>query len=272
MHSKWRRFLPKRTSIVLPDGGRLSTIRSVQECEAFITKLKTAGEPRDKDKRVEYYKALIIAQTPRAAVAQLEMDKHKRGYHDREKRLYELIDFNDSFVSLVLATKRTQLPGLAEQLKSEMTQFCRRLTTPMFTDTQYDAIVRGLSREIAVYRGAIEVGYDAQMTSRTDDAFGIDMVVTRRDGGKALNIDCKTPPAFRHRLEDMAKDGHITDMQVATADEVGFITTEHSRDNERVNVTLFCILPDRLGDIHDFSFDDPSLLGHQLKFMFSTIR
>ncbi len=37
--------------------------------------------------------ALLVVQTPRAARAQAQMDAHEHGYHNREKRLFELIDF-----------------------------------------------------------------------------------------------------------------------------------------------------------------------------------
>ena len=43
------------------------------------------------------------------------------------------------------------------------------------------------------------------------------------------------------------------------------------RDNETVPVTLFCILPDRLGEISDFTFDEPDKLKAVLQTMFSTV-
>lgn len=269
MHSHWRRFMPKKRHIVTtPDGGRLSTIRSVEDAGVFIDQVKATDEPRDKEAKTAYWKSLVLAQTPRAAAAQVEMDAHKHGYHNREKRLYELIDFNDAFVSLILSLPHDQLPGYAEQLKSEMTQFCRRLNVPMFSDAQYTAITKGLSREIAVYRGAIHEGYDVRMTSRVEDAFGIDMIITNRDNGRVLNIDCKTPSSFRHRLEELVKEGRLAEQDLITADERGFVTTDHRRNDTHVPVTLFCILPDRLDEITDFTFEDTSRLGEEIERMF----
>lgn len=246
MHSRWRRFLPKR------------------QTNSHLSADLAVPQPTD-SVEADHLLSKLLSQTPRAALAQLEMDKHTHGYHNREKRLYELIDFNDTFVSLVLETPHGQLPGLAERLKAQMKQYCEKLHTPMFTDAQYDAIVRGLSREIAVYRGALHEGFEARMTSRTEDAFGIDMVISDRATGKSSNIDCKTPPAFRHRLEDLVHDGRITEEQLLQADQNLFITTEHRRNEEHIPVTLLCILPDELGEITDFTFSNTVPLGHKLR-------
>jgi hypothetical protein len=200
------------------------------------------------------------------------MDTHRHGYHNREKRLYELIEFNDTFVSYVLATPHQQLPGLAERLKKDMTHFCMKLRTPMFSDEQFEAIVRGLSREIAVYRTARYHKFDVRMTSRAEDAFGIDMIITHPQTGKQLNVDCKTPAAFRHRMEDLVHHGRINETDLLKGDEQGFLTVFHRRGDEQVPVTLFCILPDRLGEISDFTFDEPERLKVALDTMFATVR
>ena len=255
---------------MLPDGSRLSTIRTVEQAEDFIRVLREKGEPSELNGKQDYLRTLLIAQSPRAARAQVEMDQHKHGYRNREKRLYELIDFNDTYVSYVLATPHDQLPGLAERVKKDLIEFCRRLNVLSFTDAQFEAITKGLSREIAVYRGALHQGFGARMTSRVEDAFGIDMVITDRTTGRTLNIDCKTPSAFRHRLEDLVKEGRLTDDELIRADERGFVTTDHRRNETHVPVTLFCVLPDKLGGITDFTFDDTSKLAAQLWTIFRT--
>jgi hypothetical protein len=274
VHSRWRRFLPKRKQpvVVLDDGNRLSTIRSFDEANTFIERLKVQGEPREREAKKEYYRTLVIAQSPRAASAQNQMDRHKHGYHNREKRLYELIDFNDAFVSCVLATPHAELPGLAERLRTETNRFCARLGVESFTPDQYEAIVRGLSREIAVYRGALHQGFDVRMTSRTEDAFGIDMFITDRQTGKQLNVDCKTPSAFRHRMEDLVQFGKITDDELIRADEEDFLVHERKKGNETVLVTLLCVRPETLGDIKDFTFvDGTEALGTLLRTIFSRV-
>ena len=273
MASHWRRFLPKRGSatVVMPDGMRLSTVRSVDDAHAFAGSVKALGPREERGDEAERLRTQLLAQTPRAVLAQQQMDRHKHGYHNREKRLFELIDFNDTFVSLVLATPHEQLPGFADQLKKDMTDFCDRLDTPMFSDEQYDAIVRGLAREIAVYRSAKYMGFGVRMTNRTEDAFGIDMIVTQPGTGKVLNIDCKTPPAFRHRLEELIRHGRIGEDRLVPADEAGFLTVMQHRGQEAVPVTLLCILPDRLGEIHDFTFDQPERLKAMLDTVFASL-
>jgi hypothetical protein len=257
--------------MALADGTQLSTVRSVEDASAFTDILKGIEQPDEQAKRQEHLRTMLLAQTPRAVLAQIQMDKHKHGYHNREKRLYELIDFNDMFVNLVLATPHGELKGFAEQLYADMNSFCRRLETPIFTEEQYDAIVRGLSREIAVYRAARYLGYGARMTSRTEDAFGIDMTITDETSQKMLNIDCKTPPAFRHKLEEMVDHGRISEAQLLKADADQYITTIQHRGEESVPVTLVCIGPDSVGDIHDFTLDHPEKLKALLTHIFATV-
>ncbi len=269
----WRRFIPKRKpgAVVLSDGMRLSTIRSVDDAHTFAEQVKSLGPREQRSDEAERLRTQLLAQTPKAVFAQGQMDTHKHGYHNREKRLYELIDFNDTLVSYVLATRHVELPGLADRMKQDMTDFCRRLNVPMFTDTQYDAIVRGLSREIAVYRTAKYGGFGVHMTNRTEDAFGIDMVITQPDTNKVLNIDCKTPPSFRHRLEDLVHNGRISEDDLIRGDQNGYLTVMQRRGSESVPVTLFCILPDLLGEISNFTFDEPEKLKVVLNTIFASI-
>lgn len=270
-HYKWRRFMPKPkpAAIILNDGARLSTVRSIDDATKFAEQVKGLGPRQERHNEAERLRIQLLAQTPKAVFAQQQMDMHEHGYRNREERLYELIDFNDTLVSYVLASRHAELPGLVERLKKDMAQFCSRLNSPMFSDQQYEAIVRGLSREIAVYRSAKYMGFDAHMTSRTEDAFGIDLVISQPATNKILNIDCKTPPAFRHRLEELLHHGRISEDDLLRGDEAGFLTVMQHRNDESVPVTLFCILPDTLGDIKDFSFLQPELLRDKLNTMFA---
>lgn len=274
MRSHWRRFVPhRRPKITVPNiTGYSQVVRSVEDANKLIEEHREFGLPPTKLEQQATYRWSLILQTPRAALAQVQMDTHEHGYHNREKRLFELIEFNDTFVNYVLMTPHEQLPGLAETLKRDMTEFCKKLRTPMFSDDQYDAIVRGLSREIAVYRTAKYHGFKARMTSRADDAFGIDLVITHPETGQELNIDCKTPPAYRHRLEDLVQHGRITEEDLLKGDRQSFLTVMHRRGEDYVPVTLFCILPDMLGTITDFTFDEPDKLKVALNTMFSTLR
>ena len=115
----------------------------------------------------------LIAQTPRAVLAQRQMDEHQHGFHNKEKRLYELIDFNDTFVNYILALPNERLPGVVDRLHDDMRAFCKRLKTPMFDERQFEAIVYGLSREIAMYRGAKQEGYEVEMTIARKTLLGL---------------------------------------------------------------------------------------------------
>lgn len=278
MVSHWRRFVPRRQVeprhvMTLEDGSRLSTIRNLQDADVFIDGVKAMPAHTQPDVEWQRLHTLLLAQTPRAVRAQIQMDRHKHGYHHREKRLFELIDFNDAFVALVLATPAHDLPGLAERLRDDMTRFCRRLKTPMFSREQYDAIVRGLSREIAVFKAAEQQGFQVHMTNRVEDAFGIDMVITDPATGKQLNIDCKTASAFRYRMEDLIKEGRISEAELLEADQRDFLTVQQhrARDHQTVAVTLLCIRSDTLGEIADFTFNEPARLTALLANVFATV-
>lgn len=273
MRSRWRRFLPKgvkagNSTVATSD---LKLIRTVADANALVQRMKQQPEPQDMYQKLAHYRTLLIAQTPQAVLAQWQMDAHKHGYHNREKRLYELIDFNDTFVSLVLLTPVHKRPGLAESLKIEMDQFCRKLSTPRFSDEQFNAIVLGLGREVAVFTAAEQLGYDVRMSSRTQDAFGIDMMIVQPGTNKRLYIDCKTPSAFRHRLEDLAKYKHITEQQLLQADKDDYLTTDRHHNNDTVPVTLLCIRSDTVGEVHDFAFDEPARFQQLLEKIFASV-
>lgn len=256
---RWRQFMPRRRT------GKARMSQSIEALNEQIEQLKHSLSDIDGANKKMALKRLLILQTPRAVLAQIEMDQHKHGYRNREKRLYELIDFNDSFVATVLALEPGELARFSTEIKQKMMDFCHELSTPMFTDEQFEAIVRGLSVEIAVYRAARTEGLDARMTSRTQDAFGIDMVVGDPSVKRQINIDCKTPSAFRYRLEELHKRGRITDSEILRADEQDFITTMNRHDDEKVPVTTLCIRPERVGDIADFSLGDTKPLGNLLR-------
>jgi len=270
----WRRYLPKRRK---PNGVQTSvlntqSIRTVQDANAYVEQMKQQSVPTDSYEKLIYYRVLLIAQTPQAVLAQWQMDAHKHGYHDRQKRLYELIDFNDTFVNLVLLTPIHKRVGLTESLKLEMDQFCRKLSTPSFSEEQFAAIALGLGREVAVFAAAELLGYRVRMTTRTQDAFGIDMMIEQPSTHKRLYIDCKTPSAYRHRLEDLVKYHHITEEQLLQADTDDFLTADRHHNDDTVPVTLLCIRTETLGEVHDFAFDEPKRVQALLDRVFASVK
>jgi hypothetical protein len=276
---KWRRFRPQRTTEPQQVSARgpykgvfteawqiIDQVTHQYDVRAYngIDQLEQEIEARkSRAHTAADWLALVLLQTPRAARAQAQMDAHKSNYHNRQERLFELIDYNDSFVNTVLALPKNELVDFAERLRKASHELCRRLQTPNFSDEQFDAIVRGLSREIAVYRAALTLGYSARMTSRVEDAFGIDMVLEDQ-WGRVLNIDVKTPSAFRHRMTDLVHEGRITEDELYAADERDFLIHIHKHHGTRVEsvpVVLLCVRPESLGDIVNFEFEDPEKLG-----------
>lgn len=212
----------------------------------------------------------LVAQSPRAALAQVQMDKHPHGYKTRGERLYELIDFNDAFVSTVLALPETELPRFTTELRRLIDWFCKRVGVRSFNDEQFAAIVHGLEREIAVFLGIQAEGLGAQMTNRASDAMGIDMVLTDREAHKTVNIDCKAPSSYRHRIYDLLREGRLKEEEVTAAEMLGFIGELNGHGSQRVKVVLWRIDRDRYGEITNFAFDDTTELGKAARTILKT--
>ncbi len=276
----WRRFVPKRRQISDAKPGSIEHILNealadvrmnlrgnmhVSQLDEPIEHLKQRVRDYTGAEKSAVFEALVVLQTPRAAVAQDDMDRHKNNYYDRTKRLFELIDFNDTFVDTVLSLPEEQLPHFTEHIKHHMLRFCAQYKLPMLSDEQYEAIVHGLSREIAVYLGAMAEGLEAIMSSRAGDAFGIDMVIRDPETKQSINIDCKTPSAFRHRLGELVHEGRITEDELYTADVDDFVTVINIRNEEHVPVSIVCIRPEDLGEVVEYKFVDTAPLGRLLR-------
>lgn len=207
---------------------------------------------------------LLLLQAPGAVQAQRQMDKHPHGYQNHKARLLELIDFNDSYVSFVLSLPDNLLSELNEEVKLAIDRLCKRLSTPSFSNEQWEAITYGLSREIAVYRGAIKEGLRAEMTSRTQDAMGVDMVITD-ESGRSINIDVKTRSSFHFRIKDLMREGRVSAAKGALAEEQGYCPVTNGHGPDHVDVVLLRIDRESLGEIVEFAFENAHLLGTQLR-------
>lgn len=208
--------------------------------------------------------ALLILQAPGAVRAQTEMDNHYGGYKNRQARLYELIDFNDTFVDTVLVLPDDELAGFPDRLKQEIDWFCDHLGVATLTDEQYEAIVHGLSREIAVYYAAKDSGLIPRMTSRVQDAKGIDLIISDPDTKRTISIDVKTRASFRWRLVDLQRRGRVDEDKRMQCELAGFCTVK-GRKNDEVDTLLFRVATNRLGAIKDFRFTDPEPIKNLLR-------
>lgn len=252
---------------------RLDEILSTQRLKT-VSSLETLSDAQARraivgGSGVDWF-VLLILRAPAAAQAQHQMDKHPHSYHTDKGRLYELIDFNDTYVSTVLALDPAERSGFNELAYRHIDRFCRRMDVRPFTPEQFEAITRGLTREIAVYLGARQLGYRVTMTSRTQDALGVDMVITEPASGRVLNIDCKTASAYHYRLQDLVREGRLTKQEGAQADLDGYVRVVNGSDDEAVEVTLLRVDPNEVGDIIDFVFKEPELLGKRLRTIFSS--
>lgn len=279
LRQRWRHFGPRRRHP--HDRGDFCTDDCVTPSssgdayEVAMNRVKDSlqrrPEVKDLDRKIEEWKkqakrtnvtsdwlAAFFAQAPRAVLAQVQMDKHPHGYHDKQARLFELIDFNDTFEGAVLSMNDQERVKFAEQGRRGCEYVCKLLNVPNFSDEQWEAIVRGLSRELAVYLAAQHNGFYAYMTSRAQDAMGIDMQVKEPESGAYINLDVKSPSAFRHRLEELVHEGRLNEHELFTADQQSYAVIHTGHGDQAVEVVLLCILPDKLGEVVNFCFVDES--------------
>lgn len=207
----------------------------------------------------------LALQAPRAAVAQEQMDKHPRGYHDKEHRLLQLVDFNDAFVSAILALPYELLPHAKEEVKLLVDFACKKAGTRCFSNEQYSAITHGLSREIAVFLGLKKEGFEVDMTNRHEDVFGIDMYVTDRKTLKTVGIDIKTRSSYYYRIRQLEREGRLSEEGLLMADRNGFTAVINGRGANRRQVVTWRIDTEVTGDIVNFEFEDTAFLGQTMR-------
>lgn len=268
----WRRFRPRQVPAQSVPAGDLfaqatDLVRQylAEGHDRLEVAVDAAVEAATADPSSVRLLASLIVQAPRSARAQAQMDKHPRGYHGQHERLYQLIDFNDTFVATVLSLPESELPAFTVKLRQACDTMCRQVKGRTFTDEQYQAITHGLSREIAVYRGALREGLRAEMASRADDAFGIDMRIIDDQAGRYINLDVKTTSAFHFRLLDLVREGRLAPHDQIDAETKGYWEIVHRRDDRHTKIILLRASQDELGKIVDFSFERSELLGRRLR-------
>lgn len=213
--------------------------------------------------RAEAWLYALALQAPRAAVAQEQMDKHPHGYHNKEHRLYELIDFNDAFDSAILALPHDLLPHAKERVRDICDFMCKKVGTRCFADEEYEAIVHGLSREIAVFLGLTSEGYHVEMTSRREDALGIDMIILDPKTMKEVAVDIKTRSSYHYRVEELYREGRLSEEGLLMAERNGFTEVTNGHGQEGRRVVTWRIDHEVLGDVTDFQFENTRMLKEE---------
>lgn len=206
----------------------------------------------------------LLAQVPRAVLAQLQMDQFPHGYRNKQERLLELIDFNDTLVSIILGVNDDIRKQFAERAKQAADRICKRVGAPCFTNDQWTAIIRGLTREVAVYLAAREHGFNAWLTDRAHDALGVDIQIQDPEDGRYINLDVKTPSSFRHRMEQLVHENRLTEHELLRGDQQSYIIEHNGHGNRKVEIIVLCILPDLFGDLADWRFVQPESMRHVL--------
>lgn len=286
IRQRWKHFGPRawRHAHVRDDTCSDACIEPATDSDVYETatlrvknSLQRRPEVSDLNKKIDTWKAqaartnvtsdwlaALFAQAPRAVLAQVQMDKHPHGYHDKQARLFELIDFNDTLVSAVLSMNEEERAKFSQEGKHGCDTVCKLVNAPVFSDEQWQAIVRGLSREIAVFLVAEHSGFYVYMTSRAQDAMGIDMQIKDPESGAYINIDVKTPNAFRHRLEDLVHEGRINQHELLKADERSYVVVKNGHGKGMASTILLSILPDAFGEIDTFLFVDETRMRDKL--------
>lgn len=233
----------------------------VHALDRYIDRLRarheTSGQPHDG-------LVALLAQAPRAVLAQKQMDTFEHGYRNKRERLYELIDFNDTLVATILAMTPELRDQFAVRTKQAADRMCQRVGAPCFSDEQWTAIIRGLTREVAVYMAAKESGFAVVMTDRAHDALGIDMQVQDAETGRYINIDVKTPSSFRHRMEQLVREGRLTERELLRGDHDSYVVETNGHGAERTQIIVLCILPDLFGELTDWRFINTEPMRNKL--------
>lgn len=206
----------------------------------------------------------LLAQAPRAALAQLQMEQFPHGYRNKQERLYELIDFNDTLVSTILVMSQEHKVAFDERTKQAADRVSKRVGAPCFSNEQWASIIRGLTREVAVYLAAKEHGFDAWLTDRAHDALGVDVQVRDPESGRYINIDVKTPSSFRRRMEQLVREGRLSERELLEGDERSYIIEYNGHGEYKVPIVVLCILPDLFGDLADWRFVEPRAIVERL--------
>jgi hypothetical protein len=205
-----------------------------------------------------------LAQAPRAVLAQIQMDEHPHGYRNKQERLFELIDFNDTIVATVLVMDDELRTRFADAMKASADRLCKRIGVPCFTNDQWSAIIRGLTREVAVYSAAKNNGFNAVLTNRTQDALGIDVQIQDPESGRYINVDVKTPSAFHYRIRVLLHEGRLSNHEADVAEERGYALQENGHGVQKVKIILLCIVPEQYGDLAYFRFVDEAPMRESL--------
>lgn len=231
----------------------------------YIDEAKHVAYQSNSERKAEDWLYLLALSAPRAAVAQEAMDEHPHGYHNKEARLFELIDFNDAFVAAILALPQQYLPSATVKIRRLLDAACEKVGTRCFSDEQYEAIVHGLSREIAVYRGLLAEGYEAEMTNRAGDALGIDMRVIDPKTMRLVNIDIKTRSSYHYRIQQLLREGRLDEESYLMADRNGFAVVYNGHETQRVKVVVWRIDHEVVGEVVDFAFKDTKALASTMR-------
>lgn len=234
------------------------------QLKSLVKELRGRAESSN---RPEDWLAALYAQGPQAADAQQQMDQHPHGYHDKEARVFELIDFNDTFVSTILAMNEYDRSQFAVQAKQGLDRICLQAHSAVFSDEQWMAIVRGLTREIAVYQAARDRGFDAVLPNRTADAMGIDIQVRDPESQRYVNLDVKTPSSFRRRLEQLEEEGRMTESELIEADQKCYAIEHNGHGDRAVEVIVLCLLPDKFGEFGDFRLLNSDPMREMLNYL-----
>lgn len=246
----------------MPSRQQFGRRRDVHVLDDVIRSLELRGM---QDELPSVLLAALVLQAPRAVAAQRKMDKFSHGFHDKQHRLDELIGFNDAYVSLIILLPSQARLVANDEIKRMIDSFCRRMKSPSFSPEQWEAITHGLSREIAVFLSAKELGYQAVMTSRRADAMGVDMVITDPHSGAHLNVDIKTRSSFHFRLIDLQREGRVSEMQREAAEYTGYCMVVNGHGDQAVRTTLLRIDEETYGRVINFTLERPEVLGDLLE-------
>ena len=97
---------------------------------------------------------------------------------------------------------------------------------------------------------------------------GVDMVVTDAEG-RSINLDIKTRSSFHFRLQELHREGRVSELEREEAEQFGHSTVVNGHGHEAVTTTLLRIDEETYGRTIDFELERLEPLQLSIEQIFS---
>ena len=92
------------------------------------------------------------------------------------------------------------------------------------------------------------------------------------NSGESINLDIKTRSSFHFRLEELHREGRISELEREEAEKFGHITVVNGHGNDAVTTTLLRIDEETYGRSINFHLERSGALEHTFRDLFLGLR